>query len=66
MIIRIPAQAWIDEKRIDRHRGDRQRNAELSAFEGTVELSIPVDLGVLGTAVTVQFPLSALMRLNQE
>lgn len=64
MIIKVPAQAWLDEKRIDRHRADRRRNADLSALEGTVELSIPVDLGALATTVTVQFPLSSLMRLN--
>lgn len=66
MSIKISAQAWLDELRVDRHRpGTARRSAELSAFEGTVELSIPVDMGVLGEKVTVQFPLAALMRLNQ-
>lgn len=68
--IKITAQAWLDDKRIDDKRTDKRRSggrrsAELSTLDGTVELSIPVDLGALGHTMTVQFPLSALMRLNR-
>ncbi|MFQ2879675.1 MAG: hypothetical protein CK429_34065 [Mycobacterium sp.] len=65
MNIKIPAEVWLDDKRINHPHVERPGNAELSAFEGKVELAVPVDLGLLATTITVTFPLSALLRLNQ-
>ena len=65
MNIKVPAEVWLDDKRISHPRVERLGNAELSTFEGKVELAVPVDLGVLAATVTVSFPLSALLRLNQ-
>lgn len=65
----IPAEAWLDETRIDRGRASRGRKAargELSRYDGMVEINVPVDVGALGNSVTVRFPMSALIQLHRD
>lgn len=66
-MINVGAQVWIDGTRINRqHRGGgADADGELSNHDGIIELTVPIDIGALGKTVTVRFPMSALIRLNQ-
>ena len=64
-MINVPAEVWVDGTRIDRGREAGEKAGELSALDGTIELLVPIDIGPLGQVITVRFPMSALMRLNQ-
>ncbi|NTY62193.1 hypothetical protein [Mycolicibacterium sphagni] len=66
-MINVGAKVWIDGTRIDRGPGSSNADAagELSSHDGMVELTVPIDIGALGKTVTVRFPMSALIRLNQ-
>jgi hypothetical protein len=66
-MINVGAKVWIDETRIDRGSGSStaETTGELSSHDGMVELTVPIDIGALGRTVTVRFPMSALIRLNQ-
>lgn len=69
-MIKVPAEVWIDETRIDHSSGRRRTsaaaapNGELSSVDGMVELLVPIDIGPLGKALIVRFPMAALLRLN--
>lgn len=59
----VPVEAWIDDTRIDVH-NPRDEHGELMTSGGYVEIHVPIDLGALGKTMTVKFPASALLRLN--
>lgn len=59
----VPVEAWIDDTRIDVH-NPGSALGELMTSGGYVEIDVPIDLGALGKTMTVKFPASALLRLN--